>query len=208
MRAFPGHLTAGTCPATPTKPSSWHDYGLDASVVKTGNKPNTTTPYSYWLSPGYQRTTEPGARLARDFLRWTRDVQAMVDSKADWQLVPFNAVAGRRGDRERRRVEQPLGSRLLPRHAALRRRADEQDHRGRRRHRVRVGAGPATRPGHVERCHQMQTSDIFVAALPGGGYGPQRGADEGAGARRQPVRLRPADRVPDPVRVSWGRVLT
>ena len=93
MRAFPGHLTPGTCPSTPRKPSSWHDYAFDAAMKKTGNKPNTSTPYSYWLSPGFERTSETGARLARDFLRWTGDVQDMVASKADWQLLPFNQWA-------------------------------------------------------------------------------------------------------------------
>jgi hypothetical protein len=208
MRAFPGHLTAGTCPATPTKPSSWHDYGLDASVVKTGNKPNTTTPYSYWLSPGYQRTTEPGARLGRDFLRWTRDVQAMVDSKADWQLVPFNEWLEGAATESAAEWSSPSGQGFY---------LDTLHSEGVPMNKIIVAAGdiacqsgpvPPPGPGNVERCHQMQTSDMFVAALPGGGYGPQPGLTRVLALGDNQYDCGQLTEFQTQFESSWGRVLS
>jgi hypothetical protein len=175
MRAFPGHLTAGTCPPTPRKPSSWHDYDLDVPAMQTGNKPNTTTPYSSWVSPGYERTSEPGARLARDFLRWTRDVEGMVESNADWQLVPFNQWLEGAATESADQWRSPSGHGFY---------LDTLHSDGVPTNRIVVAAGdiacesgpvPPPGPNGVERCHQQQVSDIFIAAQPGGGNAPQPG---------------------------------
>jgi hypothetical protein len=175
MRAFPEHLTAGTCPSTPRKPSSWHDYAFDVAEKKTGNKPNTSTPYSYWLSPGYERTSDTGARLARDFLRWTGDVQDMVASRADWQLVSFNQWAEGAATESAAQWSSPSGHGFY---------LDTLHSDGVPMNKIVVSAGdiacaqgtvPEPPPGGVERCHQVEVSDIFVETLPGGEPRPRPG---------------------------------
>jgi hypothetical protein len=143
--------------------------------MKTGNKPNSSTPYSYWLSPGYERVSEGGARLARDFLRWTRDVQDMVDSNADWQLVPFNQWLEGAGTESAAEWASPSGHGFY---------LDTLHSDGVPMNKIVVTAGdiscqsgpvPTPPPGTTERCHQMQVSDMFVETLPGGGSQPHRG---------------------------------
>ena len=175
MRAFPGHLTTGTCPSTPRKPSSWHDYALDAPAMQSGNKPNTSTPYSYWISPGYEDKAEPGARLARDFLRWTENVQDMVASKADWQLMPFNQWHEGAATESAAEWGSPSGRGFY---------LDTLHSDGVPTNKIIAAAGdiacesgpvPPPGPGAVERCHYQQVSDIFIKALPGGGSVPRAG---------------------------------
>jgi hypothetical protein len=45
------------------------------------------TPYSYSISPGFNKAGEPAPRLARDPARWSRNVRDMIASNARFQLV-------------------------------------------------------------------------------------------------------------------------
>jgi hypothetical protein len=207
MRAFTGHLTTGTCPATANQPSSWHDYDLDAARLETGNKPGTSTPYSHWVSPGYEATTEPGARLARDFLRWTRDVQGMVSSGADWELVPFNQWLEGAATESAAEWRSPSGYGFY---------LDTLHTDGVPTSKIIVAAGdiacqsgpvPPPGPGGVGRCHQMQVSDIFVRTTPGGGHGPQPGLTAVLALGDNQYDCGQLAEFQTQFHASWGRVL-
>jgi hypothetical protein len=61
------------------QPDSWHQYAPARATDSQGTA-------SYTISPGFHLYGEQ-ARLERDLVRWRQDVQAMVASGADWQLV-------------------------------------------------------------------------------------------------------------------------
>ena len=62
------------------QPNSWHQY---APAVATSSQAG----FSYSVSPGFNKATEPAPRLARDLTGFAAGVRAMVASGAPWQLV-------------------------------------------------------------------------------------------------------------------------
>jgi hypothetical protein len=61
------------------QPDGWHQYAPALAADSQGT-------FSYSISPGFHLYGED-VRLERDLARWQQDVQAMVASGADWQLV-------------------------------------------------------------------------------------------------------------------------
>ena len=74
LKTFSGH---STCSA---QPASWHQYGPALASASVGTS-------AFTISPGFWLKGEAAPRLARDLDRWRQDIQAMVASGADWQLV-------------------------------------------------------------------------------------------------------------------------
>jgi glycosyl hydrolase family 99 len=64
----------------PIRPDSWHQY---APAVAADHQVG----YSYTISPGFNKWSEPSPRLARAPSRWQQGVQDMVSSGEPWQLV-------------------------------------------------------------------------------------------------------------------------
>lgn len=62
------------------KPDSWHQYAPGVSA-------DSQAPYSYSISPGFWKANEATPRLARDNVRWTKNIADMKSSNAQWQLV-------------------------------------------------------------------------------------------------------------------------
>lgn len=62
------------------QPDGWHQYGPASAA-------DDQAPSSYTVSPGFWHREESRPRLPRDPARFARDVAAMVDSGARWQLV-------------------------------------------------------------------------------------------------------------------------
>jgi hypothetical protein len=62
------------------QPDDWHQYGpATATSWQKG--------YSFTISPGFWKVTEPTARLPRDPARWAQAARDMVASGERWQLV-------------------------------------------------------------------------------------------------------------------------
>jgi hypothetical protein len=74
LKVFPGYQNCSS------QPDSWHQY---APAVAS----DQTRQFSYTISPGFWKGTEPQARLDRDTARWAQDIQAMIASKANFQLI-------------------------------------------------------------------------------------------------------------------------
>ena len=66
--------------ACANQPDAWHQHA-------PAQPASVHLPHSYNISPGLWRADEPAPRLARDPARWRQNVQAMVASRARWQLV-------------------------------------------------------------------------------------------------------------------------
>jgi hypothetical protein len=62
------------------QPQAWHQYA-PASYQKHIDSD------SFTVSPGYWLATEDQPRLVRDLNQWNSAIQAMVASKADFQLI-------------------------------------------------------------------------------------------------------------------------
>ena len=62
------------------QPDSWHQYA-PASYQKRVNN------LSFTISPGFWKASEDQPRLVRDLQQWKTAIQAMVASKADFQLI-------------------------------------------------------------------------------------------------------------------------
>jgi hypothetical protein len=62
------------------RPDAWHQYAPALAQKQAGRD-------SFTISPGFWKGSEPKPRLARDLDRWSKDIQAMVASKADFQLI-------------------------------------------------------------------------------------------------------------------------
>lgn len=73
LKLFPGFRDV------PAQPSSWHEY-----APASGR--SDFAPYSFSISPGFAKAGEP-VRLPRDLVRFQADAEAMVASRARWQLV-------------------------------------------------------------------------------------------------------------------------
>jgi len=73
LKVVPGYRSCSS------QPDSWHQHApARARDSRRG--------HSFTVSPGFRRSG-PQALLPRDPARWRRDVEAMVASKAPWQLV-------------------------------------------------------------------------------------------------------------------------
>jgi hypothetical protein len=73
LKVFPGYRDC------PRQPNSWHQY---SPAVAADHQEG----YSYAISPGFWKKGD-SVRLARDLIRWRRNVRAMVASRARWQLI-------------------------------------------------------------------------------------------------------------------------
>jgi hypothetical protein len=74
LKVFPGFHNC------PDQPDSWHQYAPANAVDQQGK-------YSFTISPGFWKGTEPKPRLERDVSRWEQNIRAMIASHADFQLV-------------------------------------------------------------------------------------------------------------------------
>jgi hypothetical protein len=74
LKIFPGYLTCAS------QPDSWHQYAPALSQYKVGN-------HSFTISPGFWKASEVQPRLSRDLARWNSDIQAMIKSNSDFQLI-------------------------------------------------------------------------------------------------------------------------
>jgi hypothetical protein len=64
----------------PNQPDAWHQYAPAGADKQQGQD-------SYTISPGFWKATEEQPRLERDITRWSKSIQAMIASKANFQLV-------------------------------------------------------------------------------------------------------------------------
>jgi hypothetical protein len=62
------------------QPDAWHQYAPALPQKPAGRD-------SFTISPGFWKGSEPQPRLGRDLARWSKDIQAMIASKADFQLI-------------------------------------------------------------------------------------------------------------------------
>jgi hypothetical protein len=74
MKVFAGYASCSS------QPDSWHQYGPDVPA-------SPQLPYSYSVSPGFDKYTEAAPRLVRDPTRFAANVKAMIASNAQWQLI-------------------------------------------------------------------------------------------------------------------------
>lgn len=63
-----------------SQPESWHQYAPAGAEKQQGVN-------SYTISPGFWKATEEQSRLDRDVARWSKSIQAMISSKANFQLI-------------------------------------------------------------------------------------------------------------------------
>ncbi len=63
-----------------SQPDSWHQYAPALSQRQVGSD-------SFTISPGFWKAGEAKALLDRDLKRWSSDIQAMIASNADFQLI-------------------------------------------------------------------------------------------------------------------------
>ena len=61
-------------------PDAWHQYAPAGAEKGVGTA-------SFTISPGFFKAGEPQPRLARDLQQWNNDIQAMIASKAEFQLI-------------------------------------------------------------------------------------------------------------------------
>jgi hypothetical protein len=66
--------------ACASQPDAWHQYAPAGAEKSVGVA-------SFTISPGFYKASEPQPRLARDLQQWDSDIQAMIASKADFQLI-------------------------------------------------------------------------------------------------------------------------
>jgi glycosyl hydrolase family 99 len=74
LKVFPGYQS---CSA---QPDGWHQYA-------PANAEDSQPGFSFAISPGFWKASEPSARLARNPAAWSTSVADMVASKAPWQLI-------------------------------------------------------------------------------------------------------------------------
>jgi Glycosyl hydrolase family 99 len=73
LKVFPGYDKCAS------QPDAWHQYSPAVATDQQGSM-------SFAISPGFWLKSNP-VRLMRDLTRWTQNVQAMVASGANWQLI-------------------------------------------------------------------------------------------------------------------------
>ena len=66
--------------ACASQPDAWHQYAPAGAEKSVGVA-------SFTISPGFYKASEPQPRLARGLQQWDTDIQAMIASKADFQLI-------------------------------------------------------------------------------------------------------------------------
>jgi hypothetical protein len=64
----------------PDQPESWHQYAPANERERQGLD-------SFTISPGFWKATEADPRLERNLSKWAAAIRAMIDSKADFQLI-------------------------------------------------------------------------------------------------------------------------
>jgi len=74
MKVFSGYASC------PNQPDAWYQYGPASRV-------QNFAPDSYTVSAGFWRLDEASPRLPRDPAAFAADVQSMIASGADWQLI-------------------------------------------------------------------------------------------------------------------------
>lgn len=74
LMVFPGFRQ---CAA---QPDAWHHY-------EPATPAYSLVPDSFMISPAFDGRLDPAPRLPRDLDRWRRDIEQMVTSGAEWQLV-------------------------------------------------------------------------------------------------------------------------
>ena len=74
LKVFPGYQS---CSA---QPDGWHQYA-------PANPEDSQPGFSFAISPGFWKASEPSPRLARNPAGWSTSVADMVASKARWQLI-------------------------------------------------------------------------------------------------------------------------
>ena len=74
LKIFPGYQ------ACASQPDAWHQYAPALAQKRVGND-------SFNISPGFWKANESGPMLARNPERWNADIQAMIASQANFQLV-------------------------------------------------------------------------------------------------------------------------
>jgi hypothetical protein len=74
LKVFPGYRDCAS------QPDAWHQYAPDTSEKKVGKS-------SFTISPGFWKATEYQPRLVRDLNQWSLDIQSMVASKSNFQLI-------------------------------------------------------------------------------------------------------------------------
>lgn len=74
LKVFRGYRQCGP------QPDSWHQYAPALSV-------DSQAPFSFTISPGFNKSDEPRPRLRRDRERWRKAIRDMVASGAQFQLI-------------------------------------------------------------------------------------------------------------------------
>jgi hypothetical protein len=74
LRVFPGYQKCAN------QPDGWHQYAPAAYQKQVGAS-------SFIISPGFFKAGEVAPRLARDLGQWNLAIQAMISSKANFQLI-------------------------------------------------------------------------------------------------------------------------
>jgi len=74
LKVFAGYL------GCTNQPDSWHQYAPAFDVNQQGS-------FAYFVSPGFYKADEPTPRLIRDVARFAIDIQFMIASNANWQLI-------------------------------------------------------------------------------------------------------------------------
>ena len=74
LKVFPNYQSCSN------QPNSWHQYTPEVAV-------DHQTGYSMSISPGYWKADETQAQLERDLSRWSQNIQELVASQEDWQLI-------------------------------------------------------------------------------------------------------------------------
>jgi hypothetical protein len=74
LKIFPGYQSCAN------QPNAWHQYAPALAQKRVGND-------SFNISPGFWKANESEPMLARDLERWNGDIQAMMASQANFQLV-------------------------------------------------------------------------------------------------------------------------
>jgi hypothetical protein len=64
----------------PNQPDAWHEYAPASPEKRVGIE-------SFTISPGFFKASEPQPRLGRDLQQWDADIQAMLASKANFELI-------------------------------------------------------------------------------------------------------------------------
>jgi hypothetical protein len=74
LKVFSGYRNCAS------QPDAWHQYAPAKATNQQGN-------FGFTISPGFWKATEANPRLARDLNQWGLDIQAMIASHANFQLI-------------------------------------------------------------------------------------------------------------------------